>query len=248
MNNLFSLNNKTILVTGASSGIGKAIAVSCSQMGAKVIITGRNSKRLNETYILLKGSGHKQVCSDLTNIAQLKEMVENLPKLDGIVSNAGIIKSLITKISDPDDVEEVFKINTFAPIHLVQFLLQNKKMNKNASIVFISSIAGVYSGSIGSSLYGSSKAALDGFAKSLALEVAPRGIRVNTVNPGMVDTDLFQNTSISQDLLEIDIMNYPLKRYGKPQDIAYAVVYLLSDATEWITGTSLLIDGGFTLK
>lgn len=248
MNNLFSLNNKTILVTGASSGIGKAIAVSCSQMGAKVIITGRNSKRLNETYILLKGSGHKQVCSDLTNIAQLKEMVENLPKLDGIASNAGIIKSLITKISDPDDVEEVFKINTFAPIHLVQFLLQNKKMNKNASIVFISSIAGVYSGSIGSSLYGSSKAALDGFAKSLALEVAPRGIRVNTVNPGMVDTDLFQNTSISQDLLEIDIMNYPLKRYGKPQDIAYAVVYLLSDATEWITGTSLLIDGGFTLK
>lgn len=248
MNNLFSLNNKTILVTGASSGIGKAIAVSCSQMGAKVIITGRNSKRLNETYILLKGSGHKQVCSDLTNIAQLKEMVENLPKLDGIVSNAGIIKSLITKISDPDDVEEVFKINTFAPIHLVQFLLQNKKMNKNASIVFISSIAGVYSGSIGSSLYGSSKAALDGFAKSLALEVAPRGIRVNTVNPGMVNTDLFQNTSISQDLLEIDIMNYPLKRYGKPQDIAYAVVYLLSDATEWITGTSLLIDGGFTLK
>ncbi len=248
MNNLFSLNNKTILVTGASSGIGKAIAVSCSQMGAKVIITGRNSKRLNETYILLKGSGHKQVCSDLTNIAQLKEMVENLPKLDGICSNAGIIKSLITKISDPDDVEEVFKINTFAPIHLVQFLLQNKKMNKNASIVFISSIAGVYSGSIGSSLYGSSKAALDGFAKSLALEVAPRGIRVNTVNPGMVDTDLFQNTSISQDLLEIDIMNYPLKRYGKPQDIAYAVVYLLSDATEWITGTSLLIDGGFTLK
>lgn len=248
MNNLFSLNNKTILVTGASSGIGKAIAVSCSQMGAKVIITGRNSKRLNETYILLKGSGHKQVCSDLTNIAQLKEMVENLPKLDGIASNAGIIKSLITKISDPDDVEEVFKINTFAPIHLVQFLLQNKKMNKNASIVFISSIAGVYCGSIGSSLYGSSKAALDGFAKSLALEVAPRGIRVNTVNPGMVDTDLFQNTSISQDLLEIDIMNYPLKRYGKPQDIAYAVVYLLSDATEWITGTSLLIDGGFTLK
>jgi NAD(P)-dependent dehydrogenase (short-subunit alcohol dehydrogenase family) len=127
-------------------------------------------------------------------------------------------------------------------------LLQNKKLNKNASIVFLSSISGVYCGAIGGSLYGSSKAALDGFSKALALEVASRGIRVNTVNPGMVNTGIFDRTSISQDQLEEDVKNYPLKRYGKTSDIAYAVIYLLSDAAEWITGTSLLIDGGFTLK
>ncbi len=247
MNNPFSLNNKTILVTGASSGIGRSIAITCSQMGAKVIITGRNEKRLNQTYIDLEGSGHEKVIADLTNFSQLKDMVEQLPKLDGVVGNAGIVKSLITQASEPKDVDDIFRINTFAPIYLIQFLLQTKKLNKNASIVFISSISGVYCGAIGGSLYGSTKAAIDGFSKALALELAPRGIRVNTINPGMVDTGICDNTSLSKEQFYEDMKNYPLKRYGKPEDVTYATIYLLSDAAEWVTGTSLLIDGGYTL-
>lgn len=248
MESLFFLNNKTILVTGASSGIGRSIAITCSQMGAKVFITGRNEKRLTQTYIDLEGNGHKKIIADLTDLTQLKNVVEQLPKLDGVVSNAGVVKSIITLASEPEDVNSMFKINTFAPINLIQFLLQAKKLNKNSSIVFISSISGIYCGYIGGSLYGSTKAALNGFTKALALEVASRGIRVNTINPGMVDTNLLAETSISQEQLDEDIKNYPLKRYGKPKDVAYAVVYLLSDAAEWVTGTSLLIDGGYTLK
>jgi NAD(P)-dependent dehydrogenase (short-subunit alcohol dehydrogenase family) len=248
MDSPFFLNNKTILVTGASSGIGRSIAITCSQMGAKVFITGRNEKRLTQTYIDLEGNGHEKVIADLTDLTQLKNVVEQLPKLDGVVSNAGVVKSIITLASEPEDVNSMFKINTFAPINLIQFLLQAKKLNKNSSIVFISSISGIYCGYIGGSLYGSTKAALNGFTKALALEVASRGIRVNTINPGMVDTNLLAETSISQEQLDEDIKNYPLKRYGKPKDVAYAVVYLLSDAAEWVTGTSLLIDGGYTLK
>lgn len=248
MDSPFFLNNKTILVTGASSGIGRSIAITCSQMGAKVFITGRNEKRLTQTYIDLEGNGHKKIIADLTDLTQLKNVVEQLPKLDGVVSNAGIVKSLITQSSEPEDVYDIFKINTFVPIHFIQMLLQNKKLNKKASLVFISSVSGVYCGAIGGSLYGSSKAALDGFSKALALEVAPRGIRVNTINPGMVDTGIFDKTSLSQEQFDEDVRNYPLKRYGKPEDVAYAAVYLLSDAAEWVTGTSLLIDGGYTLK
>lgn len=248
MNYPFTLFNKTILVTGASSGIGRSIAITCSQMGAKVIITGRNEKRLHQTYIDLEGIGHEKLIADLTDLTQMKDMVEQLPKLDGVVSNAGIVKSLITQASEPKDVDDIFKINTFAPINLIQFLLQAKKLNRNASIVFISSISGVYCGYLGGGLYGSTKAALNGFTKALALEVAPRDIRVNTINPGMVDTDLFVEISVSKEQLEEDRKNYPLKRYGKPEDIAYAAIYLLSDAAEWVTGSSLLIDGGYTLK
>lgn len=248
MNNPFTLFNKTILVTGASSGIGRSIAITCSQMGARVTITGRNEKRLQQTYIDLEGNGHEKVIADLTDLTQMKDMVEQLPKLDGVVSNAGIVKSLITQASEPKDVDDIFKINTFAPINLIQFLLQAKKLNRNASIVFISSISGVYCGYLGGGLYGSTKAALNGFTKALALEVAPRDIRVNTINPGMVDTDLFVEISVSKEQLEEDRKNYPLKRYGKPEDIAYAAIYLLSDAAEWVTGSSLLIDGGYTLK
>ena len=248
MENPFTLYGKTILITGASSGIGREIAIICSQMQANVIITARNKKRLQETFDLLEGDNNSQVIADITDLDQLNQLVEDIPKLDGIVSNAGIIKSLITQVSEADDVNEVFRINTFAPIYLIQLILKNKKLNKKASIVFVSSISGVYCGAIGGSLYGSSKAALNGFSKALALEVASRGIRVNTVNPGMIETGIFDNTSISREQLDEDIMNYPLKRYGKPKDIAYAVLYLLSDAAEWVTGTSLLIDGGFTLK
>lgn len=248
MTNPFSLEGKTVLVTGSSSGIGRATAIECSKMGATLIITARNDNRLKETFDMLSGGGHQKIVADLSDYQQLNALIDQLPKLDGVVCNAGVAKALITQLSEMDDVADVFNINTFAPIHLVQLLLKNKKLNKGASMIFMSSISGVYCGAVGGSLYGASKSALQGFSKALALELAPRKIRVNTINPGMVDTGIFDATAISPEQLAEDTQRYPLKRYGRPEEVAFAVIYLLSDAGQWVTGTSLLMDGGFTLQ
>jgi len=246
--NPFSLVGKTILITGASSGIGRATAVSCSQMGAVIILTGRNETRLSETYSMLEGHDHQQICADLTIQNEMDKLIELLPKLDGIVSVAGTAKPLVLQQTDKEDVNEIMQINTFVPIHLTRLVLQHKKLNKGASLIYISSINGNNCAYIGSSIYAASKSALTGFMKGVALELAPRGIRANCINPGMIDTDLLKSGSIGQDELEKDRLKYPLKRYGKPEEVAYAAVYLLSDATKWITGSSLLIDGGYTLQ
>jgi len=246
--NPFSLTGKTVLVTGASSGIGRAIAAVCSQLGATLIITGRNSFRLFETLNMLEGTNHKHFSADLTNENDLEALIESLPKFDGVVSNAGIAKPLVLHLAEAKDVNDVLQINAFVPIHLTRLLLQHKKLNKGASLVYISSINGNNCSSVGSSIYAASKSALTGFMKGVALELAPRSIRANCINPGMIETDIFKDSSIGEEELEKERMKYPLKRYGKPEEVAYAAVYLLSDATQWITGTSLLIDGGYTLQ
>ena len=248
MKNPFSLDGKTILVTGASSGIGRAIAIECSQMGANVIISARNEKRLAETFALLSGNENQQVIADLTNEEQVGILAENLPKLDGCVFCAGIAKTLVLQSSEKADIAEVFNANTFSHIRLTQMLVQEKKLNKNASLVYISSISGVKCGYIGGGLYGASKGAIEGFIKGTALELANRGIRLNTVVPAMIETPLLDNSEISAEQLEEDKKRYPLKRYGKPEEVAFVVIYLLSDASQWVTGTNLLIDGGYTLN
>ena len=246
--NPFSLIGKTILVTGASSGIGRAVAVACSQLGAKLIITGRDETRLSETFFLLEGNDHHQFCANLVSSDDIEKLVEALPKLDGMVNCAGIAKPLVLQLTEKEDVNEILEINALAPIHLTRLVLQQKKLNKGASLVYISSINGNNCAYIGSSIYAASKSALTGFMKAVALELAPRSIRVNCINPGMIETDLLKLGSIGEDELEKDRLKYPLKRYGKPEEVAYAAVYLLSDATQWVTGTSLLIDGGYTLQ
>lgn len=246
--NPFSLNNKTILVTGASSGIGKAIAQICSQMGATVIITGRNPDRLSETFDSLEGDNHQSFIADLTDEKDLTSLIEYLPKLDGVVCNAGIVKSLLLQLTDSEDVNRILNINQLAPIHLTRLLIQNKKLNKGASIVYISSISGNNCAYIGNSIYSASKSALTGFMKCVALELSPRNIRANCINPGMIETEICSTSSLGEEDLEKDKLKYPLKRYGKPEEVAYAAVYLLSDATQWITGSSLIIDGGYTIQ
>ena len=247
MKNPFSLEGKVILVTGAASGIGRATAIQCAGMGASVVLVDLNESGLQETKSLI---GEDVDCRtlDLTDLGKLKEMVATLPKLDGVASNAGIVLSLLAKFSEPNDMERIFKINTFSHINLIQQLIAQKKLNKGASIVFTSSMSGVYCGLAGGSLYGATKSALLGYSKALAIELAPRGIRVNTIHPGMIETPLTQGTALSKELLEEDAKNYPLGRYGKPEEIAYSIVYLLSDATVWMTGTQLLIDGGYSVK
>lgn len=244
----FSLDHKKILITGGASGIGRATALLCSQMGADVIIVDLNEQGLKQTASDIGKDIVEIKALDLTNEEQLEGMLISLPKLDGVVSNAGIVYSLLAKFSDCKDVETIFKINTFSHINLIHGLLKQKKLNKGASIVFTSSMSGVYCGLAGGSLYGATKSALVGYSKALAVELAPRGIRVNTVHPGMIQTRLTANTSLSQDVLDEDINNYPLGRYGKPEEVAAAMCYLLSDATAWMTGTQLLIDGGYSLK
>jgi len=248
MRSPFTLEGKTILVTGAASGIGKATAFLCSQMGAILVLIDLNKDGLKRTQEELFTDNSILLPLDLTNEESVSAAVDALPKLDGIVSNAGIVKSLLAKFNEKEDMEKIFKINTFSHINLIQELIKQKRINKGASIVFTSSMSGVFCGLAGGSLYGATKAALVGYAKALAIELAPRGIRVNTVHPGMIETPLTQGTALSKELLEEDARNYPLGRYGKPEEIAAAMVYLLSDATVWMTGSKLLIDGGYSLK
>ena len=247
MYNPFTLENKTILVTGASSGIGKAIAIECAKMGAKVVVTGRNEARLQETHTLLEGDQPDYIVADLSVNEDVVDLGTKLSTLDGIVHCAGFTIPKPFNFLNREDVNSVMDVNFIAPIFLTQFLLKNKKINKKSSIVFISSISGVYVSYIAGSLYSASKGAINGIVKGLALELAAKGIRVNSVNPGMIETNILESGVISNDQLNEDKKKYPLKRYGKPEEVAYAVIYLLSDASSWTTGSNLLIDGGYTL-
>ncbi|UPS45269.1 SDR family oxidoreductase [Prevotella sp. E15-22] len=247
MDSPFVIEGKSIFVTGAASGIGRATALLCAKMGAMVTITDLNEEQLKATFESLEGDGHQMVIANLTNNDDLQRLIDTLPKLEGVVCNAGIIKTILAQFADKSDIERILNINTIAPIYLTKLLLENKKIKKEASIVYTSSMGGVYNGAIGNGLYGASKAALVGFVKSLALELAPRGIRVNTVHPGITETNIYNNTSITPEQLEQEKAHYPLKRFGKPEEIANAIVFLLSDASKWMTGSQLLIDGGCSL-
>lgn len=245
--NPFSLEGKTILVTGASSGIGRGIAIVCSKMGAAVIVNGRNMAKLQETISLMEGDRNTIVAGDLTNKTSLTEIVENLPKLDGIVHCVGIGQRMPCKDLTENDVVQVMDVNFKAPVLLQAEILRQKKINKGASIVFIASIAS-WSPSIGNSMYSASKGAIISYANCLSLELAPRNIRVNCISPAMVWTDLIQNEAVDEEQLKEDEKRYPLKRYGKPEDIANLAVYMLSDASTWMTGSNVKISGGGKLS
>jgi len=245
--NPFSLEGKKILVTGASSGIGRAIAVEASKMGATLVITGRNKARLEETLGMLIGGNHSSFSGDLSDEKDIESLTDLLPQLDGCVSNAGIIRYALAQFAEKQDILDMFNINLFSHILLIKNLLQKRKIAKKGSIVFTSSISGLLCSSPGESLYSASKAAINGYIKSLALELAGKGIRVNAVNPGVIDTNLFSESELTPEQLEEKKKQYPLKRFGKPEDVAFAAVYLLSDASQWVTGTNMVIDGGYSL-
>lgn len=244
--NPFSLSGKTILVTGASSGIGRAIAVECSRMGATVILTARNAERLEKTLSMLEGTGHAVVAADLTEENDRKHLIESLPVLDGVVQNAGVFNTVLTKNIQQKDLDYVLPPNLYAPILLQKELVKHKLLAKGSSVVFMSSIASLRP-FIGNAIYTISKAGITGYAKVLALELAPKNIRVNCICPGIVRTDLTENSVFSTEEYKAEEMKYPLKRYGKPEEIAYMAVYLLSDASAWVTGTTMEISGGINL-
>lgn len=241
--NPFSLQGKTVLVTGASSGIGRAIAEACAKMGATVVLNGRNADRLKSVCNELTGENHTVIMADLTDYATVSAAVEGMPRLDGVVHCAGIGHRKIAKMLEADEIDQVMGVNFKAPVMLQTELLRQKKVNKAASIIFVSSIA-ADSGCIGNGVYSASKGALISYMNCLVLELAPRQIRVNAICPAMVWTDLILKDGLDENELKKDEQNYPLKRYGKPEDVANLAIYLLSDASSWMTGSSIRLTGG----
>ena len=247
MINPFSLKEKRILITGASSGIGRATAFECSRMGASLVLTGRNEERLRETLLALDGEGHDYIVADLTSEDSLSSLVQSAGLIDGLVLCAGQGNVIPMKMATRKKIETTFDVNYFAPIELIRMLLKNKSIKDGASIVFVASIGGIDSITIGNGVYGASKAALNSSMKFFALELASKRIRCNSVCPGMVNTGMIKGGALSEEQHKADMEKYPLKRYGEPSDIAFGIIYLLSDAASWVTGHSLVIDGGITI-
>lgn len=246
--NPFSLEGKTILVTGASSGIGRSAAIECSKLGAKIIITARNEERLNETLAAMEGEGHEMFICDLSKTDKVTEMVASLPELQGLINNAGFTKAKPIQFIDEESFHDLLEVNTIAPMMLMKYLLRKKKLKSGASIVFTSSIAGLGQTVVGNAMYTSCKGAISAFIACAALEMAQKGIRVNAVCPGMVDTNILAEGIITEEQIVKDKLNYPLGRYGTPEDVALAMIYLLSDASSWVTGTNMIIDGGYSIR
>jgi len=252
MNNPFVLSNKTIIVTGASSGIGRQCAVSCSQLGAKLILIGRNTERLKETMDLLdENEEHLVLPLDLLDYTKLDESLNKIKSsfdnIDGIVNCAGVSTTLPFRRVTPDKMDDFFKNNVAIGFNLCRRVIQEKLMsNLGGSIIFISSVMGMV-GANGKVLYGMTKGALLSGARSLALELAPKNIRVNCISPGVVLTPMSKNAIYSKDEESLQRIRdlHPLG-LGEVEDVAYACVYLLSDASKWVSGSNLVIDGGYT--
>ncbi|OFY84373.1 MAG: hypothetical protein A3F72_01000 [Bacteroidetes bacterium RIFCSPLOWO2_12_FULL_35_15] len=243
----FHLHNKTILVTGASSGIGRQIALSICEMGGNVVITARDKKRLEETFKNLKGKNNSSITADLLNQNDLSALVNHIPMLDGIVHCAGIVKPFPVKFLSEEKIQETFQTNYNIQVILMAQITRQKKINKNASIVFLSSISATHPHK-GGALYSASKAAIESLSKVIALEFYPQGIRSNCLSPAMVKTPMYDyaEKGASKETLDEHVNKYPLG-IGSPADVANAAVFLLSDASKWITGITITLDGGFLL-
>lgn len=242
--NPFSLEGKTILITGASSGIGKGAAIECSKMGAKVIITARSEERLKETLLQMEGEGHEMRVCDLSDNYAIKAMVDTLPELQGVINNAGFTVIQPIPFINEEVFLDIMQVNTMAPVLTLKYLMKKKKLKSGASIVFTSSLAGIGKMSVGNTMYGCSKGAISAFIQGAAKELAPKNIRVNAVCPGLVDSQILASGTITDEQIKQTLELYPLGRSGKPEDVAWAMIYLLSDASSWITGVNLPVDGG----
>lgn len=247
--NPFSLDGKTILVTGGAGGIGSEVARVCSKMGARIMLTdirGDVLETVLPTLSAVELGNHLAIRADLTDADDLKSLVDNLPEIDGFVCNAGVMKLVLSQFITKEELTRIQSINLNAPILLTKELLKKKKIKRGGSIVFTASAAGVFRVSAGNAIYATTKCGIDAFMRTVALEYGPKGIRCNSVNPGMVETALISGFTEEQKAKEIQ--NYPLRRFAKPVDIALGIAYLISDASSFVTGTALKIDGGMTLS
>jgi len=244
--NPYSLANKTILITGASSGIGAKTAVTCAKMGATVILSARNEQRLEETFRQLPEGDHTIIAADLTDKVAIQQLIKEMPAIDGLVHSSGIVRPFPIKFIGEKQLNEIFGINYQGPVLLTSQLFRAKKINKGASLVFMSSISSKFPHK-GGALYSGTKAALNTYSKTIALEYAPQRVRSNVISAAMVKTPLFEEAekAITKEMMDKHGEHYPLG-FGTPEDIAQAMIFLLSDASKWITGTELVMDGGLT--
>lgn len=242
--NAFDLKGKTVLVTGASSGLGKQTAITASEYGAKVIVTGRNANRLEETYRSLHGQGHLQFLADLTIQADIDRLVAGLPTLDGLVHSTGISELAPARFITEEIISKTFRISFDAAVLLTAGILGKKKLAKgNSSIVFISSISTRYP-FVGGAMYISAKAALEAYARVLALELASRGTRVNCIAPAFVRTPMLEETAVNFSREAVDkIEQRQLLGLGDPVDVANTIVFYLADASKWVSSTNLILGG-----
>lgn len=247
--NPYSLEGKTILITGGAGGIGSEVGRVCSKLGARIVLTDIREEALQTALSsLAKGDAveHLAVKADLTNSEELTGLIEQIPEIDGFVCNAGVMKLVLTQFITEVELKRIQSINLNAPILLTKALLKKKKIRKGGSIVFTASAAGVYRVSMGNAIYATTKCGIDAFMRTVALEMGPKGIRCNSVNPGMVETALIG--TFTEEQKEKEKLNYPLRRFAQPEDIAQGIAFLLSDASSFVTGTALKIDGGMTLS
>lgn len=252
--NPFSLKDHLIIVTGASSGIGRQCAVSCSHQGGKIVLMGRNQARLEETLELMSSRGdHTAYSIDLTSFEQvedcIKEIVKKSGKINGLINCAGISTTLPINMVKPDKLEEFFRTNVQSSVNLTRIVTKQSNFSETGgSIIFISSVMGEV-GESGKSIYSITKGALIAGSRSLAIELAPRKIRINCISPGVVDTPMSKNAVYSRNEESLNkIKSLHPMGLGQPEDIANACVYLLSDASRWITGINLIADGGYTAR
>ncbi len=245
---MLHLKEKNILITGASSGIGREAAILASKLGAKVFLTARNNERLKETQKSLKGKEHKSFVADLKNENEISTLAKNLPPLNGIVHCAGMVKSMPVKFIQQKHIDEVMQTNFNSAVILTSHLLKEKKILPQASIVFISSVSSAHPYR-GGALYVSSKAALEAYCRTVAMELAPQKIRANCLSPALVKTQIFHETEAANSKEEMEkYEKQHLLGFGEPVDVANAIAFLLSDESRWITGQNIILDGGLLLN
>lgn len=250
---LFSLSNKTILITGASSGIGRSCAVQCSKMGASLLLMGRNVDELNRTVSELQpGTKVEIIVADFSKMVDLElviaEKILTIGKIAGFIHCAGVEKTLPLKKQTSEVFQSIFDINVLAGFELAKIISLKKYKAEKASFVFIASVAGMV-GESGKTIYSASKGAVISGARSMSMELARSDIRVNSISPAMVKTPILEKMfdGIGEEATQNIIKKHPLG-IGEPEDVANACVFLLSDAAKWITGTNLVIDGGYTAQ
>jgi NAD(P)-dependent dehydrogenase (short-subunit alcohol dehydrogenase family) len=250
MINPMDLSGRTVLVTGASSGIGREIAILLSQLGGRVVLTGRSEERLKETAGMMEGSGHREEPFDLSDVdaipGWMKKVAAGTGPLHGVVHSAGLQITKPLRMITRDSFEEKMRVNAGAAVGLTKGFRQKGVCAPGGSLVYLTSVMGVV-GMPGQIEYACTKGALVALTKSAAVELAREGIRVNCIAPAMVETPMGKkfNESLSQEQLEAVRKMHPLG-FGLPRDVAYAAAFLIADTARWITGTTMIVDGGYT--